>query len=351
MTCRLLLFFVLTLPFWLAGCEEKRHSTANLRFTNTTLCPCTPVKDQGQSCAGWIYAMLATIESEHIIDGDSVNLSPEYVVFRYLQDRTRNFYLNADADSISTCGTISMLPGLLSRNGAMPHDSYHSKADMGLVARKLSELARQHRLRHSGTDALMEATRALLEDAIAPVPPHVYMFGVQYTPEEFAHSVCRPNEYVFLTNQPSVPFHQPIALTSPDGNKGTPCVNIPADSLTAIVVRTLRSGHPVCWEGDVSGPDFDFQSGVARLDDDCEAGAYTKLQRSKTERLRPADVHCMELIGTARDREGRQYVVGKDSHGTANRHNGLVYMSLPYLRTKTVAVAVRRSSCPKGTRL
>jgi bleomycin hydrolase len=39
----------------------------------------TPIKDQGKSQTCWVYAMLATIETEHLSWGDSVNLSPYYI--------------------------------------------------------------------------------------------------------------------------------------------------------------------------------------------------------------------------------------------------------------------------------
>ena len=39
----------------------------------------TPVKNQGRSQTCWAYAMLAAIETEHIMRGDSVNLSPAYI--------------------------------------------------------------------------------------------------------------------------------------------------------------------------------------------------------------------------------------------------------------------------------
>ena len=48
-------------------------------FTNELLLPMTPVKDQGNTEFCWAYAMLATIETEHILRGDSVNLSPQYL--------------------------------------------------------------------------------------------------------------------------------------------------------------------------------------------------------------------------------------------------------------------------------
>jgi bleomycin hydrolase len=45
-------------------------------FDNEVVLKTTPVKDQGRSPLCWAYAMLATIETEHLMVGDSVNLSP-----------------------------------------------------------------------------------------------------------------------------------------------------------------------------------------------------------------------------------------------------------------------------------
>ena len=62
----------LFLAVMLCGCmqQEPKH------FTHEVLNRMTPVKDQGDSETCWIYAMLATIETEHLSWGDSVNLSP-----------------------------------------------------------------------------------------------------------------------------------------------------------------------------------------------------------------------------------------------------------------------------------
>jgi bleomycin hydrolase len=59
----------------LTGCRQKEQHT----FTDELLLPMTPVKDQGKSQLCWAYAMLATIETEHLLRGDSVNLSAVYI--------------------------------------------------------------------------------------------------------------------------------------------------------------------------------------------------------------------------------------------------------------------------------
>ena len=68
------------------------------RFTNEVLLGYTPVKDQGHSSLCWAYAMLATIESEHIQMGDSVNLSVDYIA-RYQLDEQARFHFLSDRKS------------------------------------------------------------------------------------------------------------------------------------------------------------------------------------------------------------------------------------------------------------
>lgn len=61
----------------ITSCDLKRENfnSSKKHFTNEVLLGYTPVKDQGHSSLCWAYAMLATIETEHIQMGDSVNRS------------------------------------------------------------------------------------------------------------------------------------------------------------------------------------------------------------------------------------------------------------------------------------
>lgn len=59
--------------FMLLSCSRKSEDKEVFRVE--TINKITPVKDQGNSSLCWAYAMLATIESEHLMKGDSVNLS------------------------------------------------------------------------------------------------------------------------------------------------------------------------------------------------------------------------------------------------------------------------------------
>lgn len=86
----------------------------------------TPVKDQGKSELCWDYAMLATIETERLQLGDSVNLSPDYLARLWLQDQARTYYLTRGRVKVSLRGMMSMTLHLMERYGIQPFDSLPS---------------------------------------------------------------------------------------------------------------------------------------------------------------------------------------------------------------------------------
>ena len=67
-------YFYLLMLLMLVGCSRQQSP-----YIHDVLLPMTPVKNQGQTNTCWAYAMLATIETEHILRGDSINLSGVYV--------------------------------------------------------------------------------------------------------------------------------------------------------------------------------------------------------------------------------------------------------------------------------
>ena len=166
---------ILLLLVAVIGCEQTPQHT----FTNELLLPMTPVKDQGKSELCWAYAMLATIETEHLLRGDSVNLSPQY-----LGRMLKNYSLSTHHSSLATqsceramCQTAL---NLLQRYGVVGFDVMPDDA----------------------TDDL-------------PTPKNVFLLGAKYTPLEFAHSVCAPDEYISLTSFPDSPYYKKIDVPIP----------------------------------------------------------------------------------------------------------------------------------------
>lgn len=318
----------------LISCEKQRGkvNVSEEKFTVELRLPTTPVKDQGSSSLCWVYAMLATLETEHIMRGDSVNLSPDYVARMYLSEQANrrrllpNKVVQKEA-GITTRGMSTMALDLIQTYGLQHYDAYRHKPNMdyNVLCRKLDY----------GND-----TEKLLDKYIGPLPNQVFMLGALYTPLEFAHSVCTDDEYVALTSFTHHPYGQRFPLEVPDNYFHNTFLNVPLDTMMNRIVQSLRSGHPVCWEGDTSEPGFLFGEGYAVLKNEKKKVTAERRQAS-FEAHRTTDDHVMEIVGLAHDQHGRRFFLCKNSWGTDNRYHGFMFLSENYVRMKTIAVVLR----------
>ena len=258
MKARWTLFFAIILL--LAACSRKQQHT----FTNELLLPMTPVKNQGKSELCWAYAMLATIETEHLVRGDSVNLSPVYI------GRMLKEYRHPSPNTSNVRAMGQTLLNMIQRYGIVPYDVLPDDA----------------------TDEL-------------PTPKWVFMLGARYTPWEFAHSVCAPDEYLSLTCFPDSPYYQKMVVPVPDNWEQNRLMNLPLDTLRQHVDRALRHRHPVCWE---------------------------------------SRAHAMCIVGMAHDEAGRPYYIMKNSWGPKGPHNGLVYMSVHKMWKDMIALYLTKEA-------
>lgn len=314
------------------GKQRGKVNVSEEKFTVELRLPTTPVKDQGSSSLCWVYAMLATLETEHIMRGDSVNLSPDYVARMYLSEQANrrrllpNKVVQKEA-GITTRGMCTMALDLIQTYGLQHYDAYRHKPDMdyNVLCRKLDY----------GND-----TEKLLDKYIGPLPNQVFMLGALYTPLEFAHSVCTDDEYIALTSFTHHPYGQRFPLEVPDNYFHNTFLNVPLDTMMNRIVQSLRSGHPVCWEGDISEPGFLFGEGYAVLKNEKKKVTAERRQAS-FEARRTTDDHVMEIVGLAHDQHGRRFFLCKNSWGTDNRYHGFMFLSENYVRMKTIAVVLR----------
>ena len=314
------------------GKQRGKVNVSEEKFTIDLRLPTTPVKDQGSSSLCWVYAMLATLETEHIMRGDSVNLSPDYVARMYLSEQANrrrllpNKVVQKEA-GITTRGMCTMALDLIQTYGLQHYDAYRHKPNMdyNVLCRKLDY----------GND-----TEKLLDKYIGPLPNQVFMLGALYTPLEFAHSVCTDDEYIALTSFTHYPYGQRFPLEVPDNYFHDTFLNVPLDTMMNRIVQSLRSGHPVCWEGDISEPGFLFGEGYAVLKNEKKKVTAERRQAS-FEAHRTTDDHVMEIVGLAHDQYGRRFFLCKNSWGTANCYGGFMFLSENYVRMKTIAVVLR----------
>lgn len=323
--------------FMLLSCSRKSEDKEAFRVE--VMNKITPVKDQGNSSLCWVYAMLATIESECLMKGDSVNLSAAYVARNLMRRQAERCYLTQGRSGFTTRGVAPMLIHMILDSGLMPYDSYRSECNFNVLCRKLDSLCRNAVGRRTGLDALMRSTDSMLDDVINPVPLHVWMLGAEYTPQQFARSVCRDDEYQALTSFTHMPFYEDVVLDVPDNRYGDKFYNVPIDTMMSRIESALRRGHSVCWEGDIT------ENRDSRLNVAWHVSVTTVAWRrrmSVSGRSRPS-APPTTLHGADRDsprQEGRPLFYMQNSWGTGNPYGGLMFMSVAYARLKTVAAVV-----------
>ena len=228
------------------GWQEPKH------FTHEVLNRMTPIKDQGESEICWAYAMLAAIETEHLSWGDSVNLSPYYI------------------------------EKMMEKESAAPKN----KHGMGVT---LIRLIQKYGI--VGYDAMRTVE--------TPVPQWVFMLGAAYTPQEFARSVCAPNEYIALTSTDREPYYKKVDIDQPANWLHDRFYNIPMDTLLTKTEQAVREHHGVCWE---------------------------------------SKEHAMAIVGIAHDDSGEPFFIMKNSWGTEDPYKGLTYLSFEDFRDQTLAI-------------
>ena len=229
----------------MTACDETEKKTMlnPMKFRTEVRLGMTPVKDQGHSSLCWAYAMLATIETEHIQRGDSVNLSVAYVARNFMKEQADRYYLSHGSSDITLRGTMPQLVRLIQTYGLMPYDSYHTDANMNVAARKLRSTLVAQVGRGSGLVKARQAADNVLDGSINPLPKHVYMLGMEYTPLEFAHSVCMPDEYMAFTSFTHEPMNKKVALKLTDNYNDERFVNLPIDRLMELMEKSVRSSR------------------------------------------------------------------------------------------------------------
>ncbi len=330
---------ILILPI-LAGCKSEQPKPAQV-FKEEIRIKTTPVKDQGKSELCWAYAMLATIESQHLAQGDSVNLSSAFVARMMLKEQARKYYFSRGSQPINMRGMGPMLIHFIENYGAEPYDSYEDAKDLNfkVLNKKIMHQAKTCAIQGKGLTVFEEKLEDELDKQMGYMPgKFVHMLGAEYTPLEFAHSVCAPEEYQFFTSFTHHPFGQYFKLETPDNKMNDSFYNIRLEHMMSLIEKTLKFGRPVFWEGDTSEEGFSFQKGIATLPKGININQSNR--QREFERLKTTDDHAMELVGIAQDEKGKKYFIAKNSWGTDNPYKGFMYLSYEYVAMKTICIGI-----------
>lgn len=320
------IYIIMLLVF--ASCGDRHEQlVSEPEITVDVLLPTTPVKDQGRTSLCWIYAMLATIETDCLAKGDSVNLSPAWLARKSIEEQAAETYLCGS--DISLRGTLMDAMRLFSTYGIVAYDAAPPRENAGgkATARKAEHIARVMNAQKRGLKAMDDALCDILDGDIGPMPRYVFMYGVEYTALEFAHSCAMPDDWIPYTSFTHHPYGKPFSIEIADNRRHLQVENVPLDSLYNMVVNSLKRHHPVAWEGSLR----EVKSDKSKVKSEQRQRAFESSQLT--------DDHCVAIIGMGHKKDGTPVFILKDSWG---KDHGRRYMTREEFLLSTILVMIKK---------
>ena len=340
--------------------------TAQYDFTHTKDINCTPVKSQARTGTCWSFATSSFIESELIRMGHSdANLSEMFVVRNIYKDKARNYVLRQGKANFSQGSLSHDLIRIMKSGGVMPESVYsgllkgEEKHDHGEMEAGLKGFLDGILTRKTLSKKWQPAFASILDAYIGEAPEKFMYNGKEHTPMSLAADLgLDSGKYVSLTSFTHHPYNESIILEIPDNYSNGSFYNVPLNEMMSTIDNSLGEGYSIAWDGDVSEKGFDAKKGIAVLPTDEkrkdlftmpgeEIKVTAQNRQDNFESYSTTDDHLMHIIGKAKDQNGTEYYIIKNSWGEISPFKGYLYMSRAYVEMKTVAIMVNQDVLSK----
>jgi len=356
--------------------NKSENSKDSFTFTEIINIEKLPVKNQGSSGTCWSYSTNSFIESEMIKAGKKpVPLSQMYSARNVYLEKGKQYVKMHGATALGDGGSLHDALDMYRIYGAMPEEAY-----TGLnYGTKLNDFSEMGALREAFLTTVIKPKKGKLTpnwyaaytgiiDAYLGTPAETFTFeGKTYTPRTFADQVVgiNPDNYIEFSSFMEYPLYQQFILPIPDNWSLGMVYNVKMNQLTDIIDNALKNGYTVNWATDVSEKYFSWKNGVAYVPEiefedmskEEKEAMFNgpKADRVITEEARQmafnnyttTDDHGMHIVGLAKDQNGREYYIVKNSWGDSNDYKGYLYVTKPYVQFKTTSILLNKAGVPK----
>ena len=368
---------------------------AELEFSVVKENPITSIKNQNQAGTCWCYSSLAFIESELLRMGKGeYDFSEMFIV--------HNTYLDRAEKAVRTHGDVSfaqggsfydviygmeafglvpeaeMRPGVMYGKELSVHNELSAVSD-AVVAAIAKGKHRSLQVSPDGELLWKKAITAIHDIYLGERPEKFTYNGVEYTPKSFYDSLgLNADDYVSLTSYTHHPFYTSFAIEIPDNWRWAQSYNLPIDELMEVFDNAIMNGYTVAWGSDVSEAGF-TRMGTAVLPEEAAGNDLqgsdmakwlnlTEEEKKNTpkpttqkwctqeerqiayDNWETTDDHGMLIYGIAKDQNGTEYYMVKNSWGEAGTYKGIWYASKAFVRYKTMNIIVNKNALPKDIR-
>lgn len=337
----------------------------------------TSVKNQGSAGTCWSYSGNSFLESEMIRMGKQpVDLAEIYTARHVYLSKARNYILFNGNMGLGDGGETHDVLNSMRKYGAMPQSAY-TLEDYGKGTVKSGEFQDKFKAildeyiknpsPTKGTSWVADINN-YLDEKLGKLPTTFTYAGKEYNPQTFAKEVVgiNPDDYIEFSNYKDSPYYQKMVLPVPDNWSYDQLYNVPMTDLTDIIDYALDKGYTVAWSSDVSEPYFSWKNGVAfvpnmdlyNITDEQKKtlfdGPMPEKDINEDMRLEglyslyTTDDHAMQIVGSAKDQNGRTYYKVKNSWGETNDYKGYLYVTKAFVQLKSTGIVLHKNGVSKA---
>ena len=350
--------------------DEKKDAPKGYVFTTVDSVPITSVKDQASSGTCWAFSSIGFFESELLRMGKpEVDLAEMFVVHKTMEDRAKAAVrLHGDIefaqggsfyDVVYCWKNYGMVP-----QEVMPVIMYKSDrinhTELTAVAKAYVDALAKGNLKKL-TDVWQKGFSGIYDAYIGECPEKFTYNGKEYTPKSYAESLgLNMDDYISLTSYTHHPFYEQFIIEIQDNWRWGLSYNLPLDEFMQVMHNAIKNGYAFAWGADVSEPGFTRGATglcVIPTDEDKENKILREPGEEKqiTQEMRQegydnwetTDDHGMLIFGIAKDQNGKEYFMVKNSWNTTAGYKGIWYASDAYVAYKTMNILVHKDAIPK----
>lgn len=379
-----------------AQAEEKTDSAKSNKpvFTVVKENPITSVKDQNRSGTCWDYSTISFFEAEILkATGKTMDLCESFVANKtYMERATQVVRYHGDCQ-FSQGGSAEDVLATLKTHGICPEEAMPFPGS--LYGDSLNNFNEFFALLEPYVAAISKSSakkisnqwkvglQGILDAYLGECPEKFTYEGKEYTPKSFAASLGLDfNDYVSITSYTHHPFYTGFAVEVQDNWRFPLSYNLPIDEMMQVIDNAVMQGYTIAWGGDVSEEGFTRQGLAYAIDTKAteslagsDMAKWLKMTATKkksvidslgctvpeiipTQELRQerfdnwelTDDHGMLIYGIAKDQNGREYYMVKNSWGESGDYKGTWYMTKAFIAANTMDYLVNKNAIPKQIR-
>ena len=216
---------------------------------------------------------------------------------------------------------------------------------------------------------------AIYTNYFGAIPAEFEVDGKKYSPKSYAEALgLNPDDYVSLTSYTHHPFYSKFVLEIQDNWRWAESYNLPLDEFIEVMVEGVKNGYTFAWGSDVSEKGFNSRKGIASVPvgksndktgsdaarwtgdnfkgatiagGDDEMTITQEMRQVAYDNWETTDDHGMLVYGLAKDQDGKEYFMVKNSWGEYGPYKGMFYATKSFVAYKTMNIVIHKDALPK----